>query len=145
MGGELLISPSTNEALPNTDSAFSYTDIFIEHYSYYILMGMTYEEFWEKDPDLVKSYRRADKIKRNNDNFDKWLQGKYFYDALIMVSPLLHAFSSETKPIDYHEKPLPLTKEEAERQEEERQKAKFEQLFAKMIEFKNSEIGGRNG
>lgn len=95
-------------------------------------MGMTYEDYWERDCQLVKAYRKASELHRDRLNTEHWLQGAYIYEALCNVSPILHAFAkSGTKPIPYPDKPYALTKEEIE---EERQQAR---IRSKRIAFEN--------
>ena len=73
-------------------------------------MGMTYDQYWNDDCTLVKYYRQADRIKSERKNQDAWLQGMYFYDALIRVSPILRAFVRKgTKPEPYVEEAYPLS------------------------------------
>ena len=67
---------------------------------------MTYEQFWEQDCELVKYYRKAAQIKQGLRNQDAWLQGAYFYEALIDAAPVLRAFAKKgTKPALYRESP----------------------------------------
>lgn len=69
-------------------------------------MGMTYDEFWHGNYAKLEYYRKAYEAKRETANYDAWLQGAYVYDALCMVSPILHAFAkSGAKPVPYHKKP----------------------------------------
>lgn len=81
-------------------------------------MGMTYKEFWEDDPTMTKQYLEAFKIKQKNEIKNKeweiWKQGMYVYEALIDVSPILHAFSKAKKPLPYPEKPYGLEEDEEE-------------------------------
>ena len=76
---------------------------------------------------MVKYYREADKIRQENANQTAWLQGMYFYDALVRVSPVLTAFAPKgTKPIAYMNEPYPISKKdvlEAERKQREKEKA----------------------
>lgn len=48
--------------------------------------GMSIKEFWEEDPELFWAYRFSyiNKVKREAEmqNYNAWLQGLYFYDAL---------------------------------------------------------------
>lgn len=74
---------------------------------------MTPEQFWDGENDLPKYYRQADKIKRDRENFNAWLQGMYFYEALSDVSPVLRAFAKNgTKAHSYSSKPYELYKRE---------------------------------
>lgn len=137
MGGELLNSSS---------SKVSYTEQFYEHFPFYLAIGMTYDQYWNDDCQLVKYYRKAHKLKNEQKNQELWLQGMYIYEALCNVSPVLHAFAKRgTRPLPYPEKPYPLTKE-GNKQEKEiqekvnRQKAKavFE-VWASRLKLPNTE------
>lgn len=48
--------------------------------------GMSIKEFWEDDPELFWAYRFSyiTKMERESEinNYNAWLQGVYFYDAL---------------------------------------------------------------
>lgn len=133
MGGELV------------DSAplLTYTEIFYEHFPYYLAIGMTYDQYWNDDCMLVKYYRKAEEIKNKQRNEQKndemWLQGLYIYDALCKVSPVLHAFAKPgTKPIPYNDKPYPMTKEESEKEILEKQKADRQLAKAKFQAWADS-------
>lgn len=141
MDSELLkssLSDNTMGSERNIRSAspFYYTETFNKHFPYYLSIGMTYKQYWEEDCILVKYYREADKLKRESANQAAWLQGMYFYDALIRVSPVLAAFAPKgTKPIAYMNEPYPISKNdivEAERKQAEREKA---EIKAKMEAF----------
>lgn len=131
MGSELLVNsfPGT-EAVDESSIAFSFnqqktfTDIFEEHFPYYILTGMSYEEYWEMDCRLVIFYRKAEEEKKKTENYNMWLQGLYVYDAILRASPILHAFASKgTKPVDYPSKPYSINEQERKKDEEEKGKA----------------------
>ena len=119
MGGQLVDPPKPGE-------------IFEEACPYYMSIGMTYEQYWDGDNDLPVYFRKAEKMRADRENTFLWIQGRYIYDALLAVAPMLHAFNKKPKPGDYVERPYPLTKAEAEALEEERAKAKQEQLLAMM-------------
>lgn len=137
MGGELLNSSS---------SKVSYTEQFYEHFPFYLAIGMTYDQYWNDDCQLVKYYRKAHKLKNEQKNQELWLQGMYIYEALCNVSPVLHAFAKRgTRPLPYPEKPYSLTKEETKQEKEiqekvNRQKAKavFE-AWASRLKLPNTE------
>lgn len=85
---------------------------------------MTYDQFWNQDVELVKAYREADKIKRDLKNQDMWMQGAYYYEALLDAAPVLRfSFSKKPpKPIPYREQPFELhtgQRKAAEREEKQ--------------------------
>lgn len=85
---------------------FSYTKIFESLCPTYMAMGMSYDEFWYGDPTRVIAYRKADKIRYERDNLNMWIQGMYFYSALLNVSPLLNIFDKNRKPSEYMSQPI---------------------------------------
>lgn len=104
-------------------------------------MGMSYEQFWEDDPTIAKAYFEAFKMKQKNEfknkEWELWKQGVYVYEALVDVSPILHAFSKATKPLPFPEKPLGIEylendgmkTEEQKKQEEENERLKAQVFF----------------
>lgn len=101
-------------------SSFTYTEKFYELFPYYLTIGMTYDQYWNGDPTLVKYYRKADEMRKERVNEELWLQGMYIYEALCDVSPVLHAYAKKgTKPQPYSKQPYSITKAQREREEEE--------------------------
>lgn len=77
---------------------------------------MSPDEYWHGDPDLMGAYRKAYKIRKEERNFELWLQGYYFYVALSTIAENLMKKRGE-KPSEYPQKPFdifPPTKAEAE-------------------------------
>lgn len=106
-------------------SPFPYTDIFEKKFPYYLSIGMTEEQYWDRDCCLVKFYREAEEIRRERVNQELWLQGMYFYDALARVSPILHAFAKKgTKAQPYVEEAYPINKKKMEDAHLKKEKAK---------------------
>ena len=71
---------------------------------------MTEEQYWDKDCMLVKYYREAEEMRREKFNQEAWLQGMYIYDAIMRLSPILHAFAKKgTKPQPYVDSPYPIS------------------------------------
>ena len=60
----------------------SYTEVFEEAFSFYLAIGMSSAEYWEGDPSLTRYFRKAYKIKQDENNKNAWLQGVYIYDAV---------------------------------------------------------------
>lgn len=102
-------------------------------------MGMTYKEFWEDDPTIAQVYFKAFKIKQKNEiknkEWELWKQGMYVYEALIDVSPILHAFSKAKKPLPYPEKPYGIEELEDKKTKEidKEQEAENERLKARIL------------
>lgn len=107
-------------------------------------LGMTYDEFWNKEPERVKYYRKAEAIRRKNRDYDLWLQGRYIYDALCAVSPVLHAFAKNgTQPEEYLKEPYPRTVKDFKELQERKMKENAENFRAFVI-AKNKERRDKN-
>ena len=102
-----------------------YSDIFYKKFPYYLSIGMTEEQYWDKDCCLVKFYRKAEELRKERVNQEAWLQGMYIYDALLRVAPVLHAFAKKgTKPQPYVEEAYPITEKKMENAKSKKEKAK---------------------
>lgn len=107
-----------------------YTDVFNKWFPYFLSIGMTEEQFWDKDSTLVGFYREAEKLRREKKNQELWLQGMYVYDAISRLSPVLRPFSKKgTKAQPYPEEPYPIDKKtqddiKARKEKQEETKAK---------------------
>ena len=88
----------------------AYTEIFKKAFPHYLAIGMTYDQFWNQDVELVKAYREADEIRRERKNQDMWLQGAYIYEALLDASPALRTSFGKhpPKPVPYRQQPYEL-------------------------------------
>lgn len=105
-------------------------------FPYYLAIGMTEEQYWDRDCTLAADYRKADELRRDRLNQEAWLQGAYFYEALARISPILHAFAKKgTKPQPYLEQPLSLTEEQERRKQEEQEKKIYNKGLALMQGF----------
>lgn len=106
------------------------SQLFYECLPRYLELGMSPDEYWNGDCCLVKSYRKAEELRLKRVNAEAYLQGRYFYDALISASPILNAFSKATEPLPYLEEPHPLTEEERKEREYNRKRKAYEQMIA---------------
>ncbi len=114
----------------------SYKDTFEEMFPYYLSIGMTEEQYWDKDSDLVTFYRKADEMRVERKNMEMWLQGRYVYDAICSVAPVLQAFAKKgTKPIPYVDEPYPITKQSAEDKERRKELESYNKNKAFMEAF----------
>lgn len=123
-------------------------------FPYYLAIGMTYEQFWEQDCDLVKYYRKAAQIRQDLKNQEAWLQGAYFYEALADVSPILRAFAKKgSKARPYPKKPFDLNvrgdkteQKKAEEKSDDKAKKYMEAFaLAHNRKFQEQKGGGVNG
>lgn len=92
-------------------------------------MGMTYELYWLEDPWLVKYYREAYKIKKDEINTQLWLGGIYNLKAFETI--MQNSFGDGHGK--YFDKPIDLeTKEETPEETRDRiynQLKRFEEMF----------------
>ena len=137
MGSELDGGITPSEPLPQK----TLSEVFEEHFPYYLEMGMSYKDFWENDVTLVKAYRKADVLRRQRNNHEAWLQGMYFYEALCDASPLLNAFSKEGKAYPYADRPYAITEKEADERKKE-QATRAGEEFGIYVAQKNKERRG---
>lgn len=114
----------------------SYSDHFEEQYPYYLVMGMSYHDYWNGDPSLVKIYRRAESIRQDKLNYEFWLQGRYLYDAMLMVAPSYNSIHPQ-EPIPYYDEPLPITLKQIREREEREERKRFEHNKAMMMKFES--------
>lgn len=141
MGEELLSSPdaANNGGGAKRPAPVSVSEVFDEHCAYYLSIGMTWEQYWFWDAQMVRIYRKAQRMKNKRENQQMWMQGLYYYKALLCVSPLLHAFAKAgTKAEPYMEEPFPLDEAEMREREEAKVKAAAER-FRQFVEMKNYE------
>lgn len=85
-------------------------------------MGMTWQEYWDGEPEMAIAFRKMHQLKKEQKNRDAWLQGLYFYEALADVSPLFRDWVKDAKALPYASEPYALdqkTKEERDKKAEE--------------------------
>ena len=103
---------------------------------------MTYEQFWYKEPKLVRAYRKADEIRRRRMNEEQWLAGMYTADALSATVGNMFSKGNKHK---YPSEPRPITRSEIESRKEREQREKVEKIKATFISKAldlNKKIGG---
>lgn len=117
----------------NDPAPVSFTETFYKHLPYYLAMGMTLDEYFNQDCSLVKYYREAQQIKKEQRNQELWLQGLYIYEALGDMSPVLRAFSKKgTKPLPYPSEPYPVTEAEVTARKNREEELRAEKMKAKL-------------
>lgn len=96
-------------------------------------MGVTYDEYWYGDCSRFHFYEEVYRLKQKEKNFDSWLMGRYVYEAIADLAPILHAFAKAgTTATPYTSEPFPLTQEDAKEKEAREARKKFEQSKAKL-------------
>ena len=136
MVSDLLSSTEGSGGDSTTAPLKTYTEKFHELFPYYLSIGMTEEQYWDRDSTLVVAYRKAEELKTNRKNQEMWLQGAYVYETLCRVSPVLHAFAKKgTKPVPYLAEPFAINEKQAERKEKEKAKKTFDRGKALMEGF----------
>ena len=96
---------------------------------------MTYEQYWDGDCEMVKYYLAAFQDQQEQESFYLWMQGRYFYEALLNASPALNGMSKNHKPTPYPEEPYPLSQREAEHQDKRRQERALFDTREKMFKI----------
>ena len=114
----------------------SLTEQFYEHLPFYLAIGMTCKQYWEGDCRLTRYYRKAHQMKQRMRNQELWLQGAYFYEALVDAAPLFHAFAKKgTKPIPYITEPFALTNKELKECSERENRRRYAKCKAKLMDW----------
>lgn len=103
-----------------------YGDKFEELCGYYMSLGMSYHDYWDGDSSMTKYYREMDERNRERKNFDLWLQGAYFYEALLDASPVYNPLSKQKKPFPYRSNPIPITTSESKNATERDKKKRMD-------------------
>ena len=70
------------EEEPSQKRPITLAELFDSVFPQYLAIGMSSAEYWHGDPKLVRAYRKAWEMKRDQRNWEMWLQGMYYYDAL---------------------------------------------------------------
>ena len=86
--------------------------------------GMTPEQFWDGEPELVRYYRKAYEYRREMDNERDWILGMYFERAIV------NALNG--RKAKYPDKPFPLDtslSRERKRREQEQNERKVVDYF----------------
>ena len=128
------------DRLTKQTSPTPYGDIFDEFAPYYLMMGMTYEQYWDGESGMKKIIRKAYKLRMEEEersaDRQHWYMGQYIIAALQCV-PLLVAglnVKESTQLPSYPEKPF-LEKVELEKKEQIRKKQEEDQTKLAMAMF----------
>lgn len=92
----------------------SNTELFAQAFPYYLSIGCSYHEFFECPAWVAASYRIAYDEKFEQRNYQMWLQGLYFQDAVSSALAMALWNKKGKKPAGYMEHPIPITEHERE-------------------------------
>lgn len=88
------------------------TETFDEAFPHYLAMGMTEEQYWDRDSTLARDYRKAYRIRQDEINYISWLNGLYVWKALQTAPIFVNGFMPKGARVDkYFEKPIDFTPE----------------------------------
>lgn len=110
----------------------TYGDIFDEYFPHYLLMGMSAEQYWDGESSLKKAYRKAYRMRMENEQIladrNNWYMGQYLIRVLQCVPLLVGGLNvkQSTKLPEYPAKPFleqfaEMKKEEVRQKKEEDQ------------------------
>ena len=106
------------------------TEFFIRMFPYYMTLGMSYDEYWHGPAWLCAAYREAHEMRMKNEEWARHRQGAYIYHAILCAAPVIKPFVKDAKPGKYPDEPWPLTQQEADERERQREIAGYEKALA---------------
>lgn len=123
----------------NSVTGKSQGEIFHEVFPHYLAMGMNPEQFWDQESRLALDYRKAYKIRIENEKarmeeiHDRaaWLNGIYMRNALQSVYLMVNGFVPKgVKAEEYPDKPYTEKAKEQRNEETRRRKEENEMKLA---------------
>ena len=130
----------TGEQEPKQTSPTPYGDAFDQLFPHYLLMGMTPEQYWDGEYGLKKAYRKAYRMRMENEqkiaDRNNWYMGQYIIKVLQCVPLLVGGLNVKpsTQLPEYPDKPF-LENAEIARAKEDRAKAEEDQTKLAMAMF----------
>ena len=100
-------------------------------FPYYMTLGMSYDEYWHGPAWLCAAYREAHDMRMKHDEWARHRQGAYIYHAILCAAPVIKPFVKDAKPGKYPDEPWPLTQQEADERERQREIAGYEKALAR--------------
>ena len=99
-------------------------------FPYYMTLGMSYDEYWHGPAWLCAAYREAHEMRMKREEWARYRQGAYIFEALLDAAPVIKPFVKDAKPGKYPDEPWPLTQQEADERERQREIAGYEKALA---------------
>lgn len=139
--------PITGEPSKENEPADQMTlgEIFTRLCPQYMAIGMSYDDFWHRNTSYHKAFREAHELRLKSEEWARWRQGAYIYDALLRVAPVMRAAFSNNRvePGKYPSEPWPLTEKEAREREERRELENYRRFIAQMEASSKRELKRR--
>ena len=88
-----------------SETSQSIKSYFHDLFAYFLSIGMTYDQFWNDDVELINDFAKAENIRQTKLNNQLWLQG--IYNRIAIASCL-------SKGTKYPNQPIPMTEIEIE-------------------------------
>lgn len=110
-------------------------ETFEQACAYYMSIGMSYEDYWDGDPYLVRYYAEAHKLRVKEQNMMAWLQAQYIYEVMGDMASLYNPFSKTHKAEPFRNAPYDLYSEDVEATKERLEKEHYEDMKARLKAF----------
>lgn len=81
-------------------------------FPYLLSLGCSYNEFWHEPAWIAASYLEAEIHRREQNNYDMWLQGLYFSSAINSALAMAFWNKKGKKPDGYVQYPFAFTERE---------------------------------
>lgn len=135
------------EEKPKEDLTIS--KIFHAAFPNYMVMGMSAEEFWDGEPWLAKAYRKAYRIRLENEekiaDRNAWRIGQYIRFALVSIPITVNGFAPKGHHLQsYPEKPMTMAAEEQKKEEVKKKQEANKQEMAQALFHAFTEKMNRN-
>ena len=125
MGGDGLLSDSP-------DSQSTASQYFEDQFPFYLSIGMSSAEYWTGDPVLVRYFREAYQLRLEQQDYNAWQQGLYYYEALSIA--LSNAFRKKGAPaLNYTEQPYMQKQKKNKTEPDDDEPDKFEIWMNKLV------------
>lgn len=98
MGGIILNEDVSQNGDNNTRGVQKCTSLFSKMYDdlfpKYLYYGMSEEQYWNGDSDLVVAYAKANEMRLQSENKQMYYQAMYIYDVIERLLPGINAFGN---------------------------------------------------
>ena len=102
-------------------------ELYATMFPYYLSLGCSYNEFWNDSAYIAAAYLEAEIFRTERANYEMWLQGLYFSNAINSALAMAFWNKKGKKPNGYMEYPIAFTEREkaAEKQRKIAESLKF--------------------